>query len=142
MLELVPLCTARVEVAPALSLGVTPLGARSIGHITGATFKGDRIDATLAHGAAADWMVVAGNLGVLDVRLTLRTSDDALILVRYGGRLDMSDPAKGLTVYAAPTFETGDARYAWLNRIQAIGKGALKVLANGATIDYEFFEAR
>ena len=32
--------------------------------------------------------------------------------------------ANGLIV-TAPTFQTGDERYAWLNRIQAVGAGAL-----------------
>ena len=41
------------------------------------------------------------------------TDDGAYIYVEYGGRADM---ATGLIV-TAPTFQTGDERYAWLNRI-------------------------
>ena len=40
-------------------------------------------------------------------------------------------------------FETGDERYAWLNGIQAVGKGRLTPAADGsAVIDYEFCEVR
>jgi hypothetical protein len=41
-------------------------------------------------------------------------------------------------VYAAPLFETGDERYAWLNRIQAVAKGTL----DGPTLTYEIAEMR
>ena len=41
-------------------------------------------------------------------------------------------------VYAAPLFETGDERYAWLNRVQAIAKGTL----DGPTLTYEIAEVR
>ena len=55
------------------------------------------------------------------MRLTLKTDGGAYICVDYGGRADM---ASGLIV-TAPTFQTGDERYAWLNRIQSVGAGSL-----------------
>ena len=44
-----------------------------------------------------------------------------------------------LTVYVAPRFETGDERYAWLNRIQAVGKGTVN---EDLSVDYEWYEVR
>ena len=41
-------------------------------------------------------------------------------------------------IYAAPLYETGDERYAWLNRIQAVAKGAL----DGQSLTYEIYELR
>jgi hypothetical protein len=38
----------------------------------------------------------------------------------------------------APTFETGDERYAWLNSIQAVGKGTL----DGSAVHYDWYEVR
>jgi hypothetical protein len=35
-------------------------------------------------------------------------------------------------------YETGDERYAWLNRIQAVAKGTL----DGQTLTYEIAEVR
>ena len=44
-----------------------------------------------------------------------------------------------MTAYATPQFHTGDERYAWLNRIQAVSKGAF--MPDG-TLVYEIFELR
>ena len=51
--------------------------------------------------------------------------------------IGLSEPsARDNTV--APTFETDDERYAWLNSIQAIGQGRTE----GEDIVYEMFEVR
>ena len=62
--------------------------------------------------------------------------------MQYGGRHDLSDPAKGLIPYVGIVFETGDPRYSWLNRIQAVGKGVLAFGPDGTRIDYEICELR
>ena len=142
MLELVPLCTMTLDLAPSLAIGTGPAGDRSVGGIRGAIVSGDRLNATLAGPAAADWLVRTGAIGVIDARLTLRTHDDALIYMSYGGRLDLSNPAAGLIAYSAPVFETGDPRYAWLNAVQAVGKGQLALGPDGAKLDYEICEVR
>lgn len=139
MIELIPLFKASFAVAPPLNVGEGPAGTRVVGEISAATVEGERLRATLAGAAAADWMVRTGAIAVVDVRLTLRTHDDALIYVQYGGRLDLS--RQPLTAYVAPTFETGDERYAWLNSIQAVGKG-LFVPGAASTLEYEFYEVR
>jgi hypothetical protein len=38
----------------------------------------------------------------------------------------------------SPLFETGDPRYAWLNRIVCVGTGARRA----AAVELEFFEVR
>ena len=78
MIELVPLCSAVVEVGANLAIGEGPAGHRSVGEIRAARFDGERLQASLAGTAAADWMVRTGTVGVVDVRLTLRTDDGAL----------------------------------------------------------------
>lgn len=143
MLELVPLCTAVVEVAAPLAVGSGPAGMRSVGHFNAVTIEGEGIRATLASPAGADWMAINGTIGVIDVRMTVRTDDGALIHITYGGRLNLADRANGLFANVAPTFETGDERYAWLNAVQAIGRGKLTPGEGGATrIDYEFYHIR
>src|SRR5215207_1698942 len=77
---------------------------------------------------------------MLDVRLTLRTHDAALVHMTYGGRwitppelrAEMADPAKRHQVDPAryyfrtnPLFETGASEYAWLNDIVCVGTGYL-----------------
>ena len=142
MIELVPLCSVIVEIGPNLAIGAGPAGDRSIGEFRSATFTGERLRGTLAGAAAADWLVRTGTIGVIDVRMCVRTDDDALIYVRYGGRLDLSDPGAGISAYIAPTFETGDERYSWLNRVQAVGKGKLIAGPDGARLEYEICEIR
>ena len=45
-------------------------------------------------------------------------------------------PVTGAPVYVTPTFETDDAELAWLNTIQAVGKG----IRDGSELVYEFYE--
>lgn len=139
MLNLKPLCTAIVDVAPPLAVGATPWGNRAVGEIRAVTISGDRMTGKLEGAAAADWISVGGAVGIIDVRMTVRTDDGALILVTYGGRLDLARPG-GPVATVAPTFATGDERYAWLNAVQAIGRGALTADASGSRLSYEFYE--
>jgi len=142
VIELAPLCIMIVDLEPTLAIGTGPSGDRSVGGIRAVTAAGERLNATLAGPAAADWLVRTGAIGVIDARLTLLTDDGALIYMSYGGRLDLSNPAAGLFAYVAPVFETGDPRYAWLNKVQAVGKGKLTLSADGGRLDYEFCEIR
>jgi len=78
-----------------------------------------------------DWLRTRPDgVSELDVRLTLRTDDGALIYVTYGGlshRLPIrpvgEPPPDGRYIRTLPRFETTDARYAWLNRVLAVGVG-------------------
>jgi hypothetical protein len=141
-IELAPLCTLTLEVAGPMALGATPTGDRSVSEIRNAVITGDRLKGEMAGSAAADWMIRTGDLATVDVRITIRTHDGALILMHYTGRLDLSSPATGFTAYVAPLFETGDERYRWLSRIQAVGKGRVKAGPSGTTLEYEICEVR
>ena len=78
--------------------------------------------------------------GTVDDRWTLRTDDGAVIFVQFNGRLDASEGLQfPVTVYVAPRFETGDERYAWLNRIQGVGKG---IFYEDLSLDFEWYEVR
>ena len=103
--------------------------------------KGDRLSGELLGTAAAAWAVLGPEgTGTLDIREALRTDDGAVIFVQYNGRLDASQGLQfPMTIYVAPRFETGDERYAWLNRIQAVGKG---ILNQDLSLDYEWYEVR
>ena len=135
-IELIPLGTADVGISPIMMPG-GPLGTRVTVEITSVDFRGERLRAKLKGAAAADWAVVSpAGIGLMDVRLTLETDDGGLIYVSYNGRVDLSRGLEGATVYTAPRFETGDERYAWLNRIQAVAKG---VVSDGV-LRYELYE--
>ncbi len=131
-LELIPLCTATVSLAPTINVAPDLV----IGEVTGMTVVGERINATMKGNAAADWLKVSPNgYGTLDVKVTWETDDGAIIHATYTGRLQFDTMA----VYATPLFHTGDERYQWLTRIQAVAKGAFQ--ADG-TLVYEMYELR
>jgi hypothetical protein len=140
-IELVPLCTATIRLAEPFFLPETPNGTRVIAECRTFDVTGDRLTAHLQGNAAADWLTLDGRgLGTLDVRTLLETDDGALLFVSYRGRIDLSGGPDAATSYAAPLFDTGDERYLWLNRVQAVAKG--KLSDGGTTLVYEIAEAR
>lgn len=136
-IELVPLCEVEVTLAEPIVVGPGPAGTRLIGEVRSARASG-RLTGSLKGNAAADWLLLQGGVGLLDVRVTIETDDGAVIFAQYNGRMDVSEGIGGKPVYVAPRFETGDPRYAWLNLVQAVGKGQL----SGTTLRYEWYEVR
>lgn len=131
-LELIPLGTMRVALAPTITVSSSLV----VGEVVAADLTGDRITASLKGNAAADWLKISPEgYGTLDVKVTLETDDGAIVHATYSGRLQFDT---GL-VYAAPLFHTGDERYAWLNRIQAVSKGTFE---DQQTLVYEIYELR
>jgi hypothetical protein len=131
-LELVPLCTADVRLAP--TIVVSP--ALVVGEVISARFEGERLQASMKGVAAADWLQIdPAGFGTLDVKITLETDDGAIIHATYSGRLQFDTGA----VFATPLFATGDERYQWLTRIQAVAKGTF---AAADHLVYEMYELR
>ena len=122
--KLVPISTITVQLVQRIEVGDGPKGSRLLVDVTSIEVESDRIRAKLAANDAADWLTIGpdAEVGCVDVRFTLETDDGAFIYVEYGGRADLKN---GL-ITTAPTFQTGDERYAWLNRIQAVGAGVLE----------------
>ena len=119
-LELVPLCKATIPVREAIVLEGTPTGTLMIGELRDSRWEGERFTASQRGSAAADWLnVTPDGTAIIDVRMTLETDDGALVFVEYSGRSNLETGA----AYSAPTFRTGDARYLWMNQIQAVAKG-------------------
>ncbi len=115
-------------------IGETPNGTRSVVYVTGGSFEGPELRGEVLPGGG-DWVVRRPDgVTVLDVRITLRTDDDALIYMQYRGlahnlAVRPGDAAEGGERYfrTAPYFETSDERYTWLNRIIAVGVGGQQV---------------
>jgi hypothetical protein len=142
-----PLFRLREAVPPLYVVGATPDAFRRIGVVVGGSFEGERLSGVVATGN--DWQNVRhDNCTKLDVRLLLKTDDDALIVMTYQclragaasvlEQLDHGeavDPASYYFRFAA-FFETGAAKYDWINRIVAIGIGSR--LADGPL--YNVFE--
>ena len=136
MLGLEPLLKARITLGAPQELGEAPLGRRRIIPITGGEFSGARLSGRVLAGGA-DWQIVRRDgVAELEARYTLQTADGALIYVanrglRHGPRQVLERLAAGEDVPPAeyymrttPRFETGDERYAWLNRVVCVASGA------------------
>jgi hypothetical protein len=134
-IELAHLFTVRFEVTTPRSLGTGPFGERRIVQITGGDFHGEKLRGTVLP-EGGDWILLRSDGALqLDVRTTLQTHDGALIYMTYKGfrhgpadviaRLNRGEPVDPSEYYfrVAPFFETGDARYDWINRIVAISTG-------------------
>jgi hypothetical protein len=131
--KLVPLCHAVYELGTTHLVSADASGTRLVSEINNARYEGDRFKASSIGVANADWAAIDPDGRVrVDVRLTVQTDDGAIVHVHYEGR---GDAATGVTC-AAPLFETGDERYAWLTRIQAVGKSVF----DGTKLEYEIFE--
>ena len=129
-----------VDLNPPLDIGAGPWGQRILFGAAGGSFGGARLRGEVLAGGG-DWTLFRPDGAmVLDVRLTLRTDDDALVHMTYGGRwvvppplrAEMSDPSARYQIDPAryyfrtnPLFETGAASYAWLNDIVCVGSGYL-----------------
>ena len=125
----------RLEVRTVLVVGGTPNAYRRVGLVSGGAFEGERLSGSVLDGGS-DWLTLRSDGSTtLDVRLVLRTTDDALICMTYRGirhgpsdvleRIDRGEPVDPATYYFRTTssFETSVAKYDWINRIVAIGIG-------------------
>jgi hypothetical protein len=135
-----PLFDIAVDLNPRLDIGAGPYGQRILFGSAGGSFEGPKLRGEVLAGGG-DWTLFrADGAMTLDVRLTLRTHDGALIHMTYGGRwitppemrADLSDPVKRYQIDPAryyfrtnPLFETGSKEYAWLNDIVCVGSGYL-----------------
>jgi hypothetical protein len=130
------LMTLQVEVPAPLNVGDVPLGTRRIAPILGGHFEGPRLRGTVLPSASADWLLLRGDAVLeLDLRVTLRTDDGALISMRsFGlrhgppeviaamGRGETVDPDR-YYFRTTPRFETAHPTYAFLNRLIAVASG-------------------
>jgi Protein of unknown function (DUF3237) len=88
--------------------------------VAGGTVEGPRIRGTVI-GPAGDWMVQRRDGStLLDVRALLETDDGQRIYMTWRG-IAYTPPGGTLYARILPMFETGAAKYAWLNNIVAVG---------------------
>jgi hypothetical protein len=136
-MKLEPLMTYRADLKPPVEVGAGPFGTRTIFDVIGGSAEGPRLRGKLL-ASGGDWLLLDdAGIGRLDVRGTLETHDGARIYIQYHGVLEMNEAvlsavAKGESTdygdtyfMTQPRFETGDPRYAWLNRVVAVAEGRL-----------------
>jgi len=147
-LRVQPLLIFQISVKPPSVVGPTPGYDRRIGEIYEGKFEGERLRGTILSGGS-DWQSLrADGATTLNVRLVLKTDDDALIAMTYLGvrhgpkevldriaRGDMVNPNE-YYMRATPYFETASEKYGWLNRVVSVASGHR--VAGGAI--YQVFE--
>jgi hypothetical protein len=135
-MNLVHECTFSAILKPPLAIGAGPAGARMYYEICGGEVVGDRLRGAVRGGG--EWALV-GSDGYLrvDVRAQVETNDGAFLYVQYLGLLEVNAVVQNAIAnqtgtqfedqhfYTNPRFETGDARYSWLNTTFLIGEGRL-----------------
>jgi hypothetical protein len=137
--ELVPFCTYTASVKRPDFVGDTPAGRRMIVGVRDARWEGECFAASQRGESAADWLLIGPDgTATPDVRMSLRTDDGAFVFVSYQGRGDWSKGPGSAPVYTSVTFEVEDERYAWMNKVQFVGKGGLE----DGSVRYEIFELR
>jgi hypothetical protein len=130
-----PLFVMHLQVRPLVIVGATPGANRRIGVVPGGSFEGERLSGQVIDGGS-DWQAVrADGSTTLDVRLVLKTKDDALVAMTYRGvrhgpadvieRVEKGEAIDPSSYYFRinPMFETAAATYDWLNRVLAVGIG-------------------
>ena len=125
-----------------VDMGQTPTSRLMYAVADSGSFHGPKLKGDIIPMSGGDWSRVRADMSIaIDVRLCLKTHDGANIYLTYQGILaadsmenfqymiDFSkkdDPDAAARRYYYRTtvqFETGDERYAWLNRTVAIGSG-------------------
>jgi hypothetical protein len=122
---------------PPTEIGSGPFGNRMIFDVAGGVCEGPTLRGRVLE-SGGDWLLLGPDgVGRLDVRGTLETDDGARIYMQYFGVLEMNEAVTGALArgegidwgdtyfMTQPRFETGDERYAWLNRTVAVAEGRL-----------------
>jgi len=129
------LLAIRLDVRGPMPVIAVPGAGRRIGVVSGGSFDGVRLSGTVMDGGS-DWQTLKADGSVaLDVRLILKTSDDAIVAMTYRGvrhaapeviaRIDRGEVVDPSEVYfrSIVQFETAAPRHDWLNHLVAVGVG-------------------
>ena len=135
MIETEYLFDMTVDMGEPVVLGATPHGQVTFQHAIGGSVRGPRVSGILLPIGGDRAVTRADGVAQIAVQALIRTDDGASILMSYDGIIDATReawgdvaagrPAAPESFYwrTAPMFETGDARYLWLNRLLAVGVG-------------------
>ena len=129
------LFTITVTVNALHDVGSVPLGVRHLDMLGKGRFDGPRLKGEVLPGGIDQKIFRTDGAMNPNVRLVLKTDDNALIYMhytgfRYGSQDVMDRIAAGETVDPSeyylrntPYFETSSPKYDWLNRIVSVGVG-------------------
>lgn len=120
-------------------VGEGPDGLRIDWLIDEGRFVGPEIEGVVLPGAADFMRIRRDGVAIVEVRACLETTDGARIYATYSGTLDLGPDGYSRALggqfatlpplVVTPSFETGDARLQWLNRVRCIGVGRVDTQA-------------
>jgi hypothetical protein len=145
-IELVPLFRGVWRLSPYVFVPDGPSGTRVIIGMPEGRLEGRGVVAKTHDGLNADWMTIGPDgTGTGDYRGSVMTEDGAVIYLHGEGRADLSGGfGRSAMLIGGVLFETGDERYRWLNKVQAVFRGV--VVGDGssgeAVYHDEWFEIR
>ena len=117
--------TLRLSTAPTQNVGAGPHGSRITYPITGGHFEGDRLRGKVLPGGD-DWTLARPDgIVELDLRITLETDDGALVHLTFEGIRD-DGTERNPYFRTVARFETASQKYAFLNRLLAVGTGEIR----------------
>jgi uncharacterized protein DUF3237 len=118
-----PLMVVRLTTSATQEIGSTSQGRLMIFPVVGGSFDGDRLRGKVLAGGG-DWVTVHNDGSfTLDLRVTLETDDGSLIHMTFTGVRDDANHY----FRTVPRFETAAPKYAFLNRLLAIGIGEIRL---------------
>ena len=117
-----PLMVLRLATSATQEIGSTAQGTLTIFPVTGGSFEGERLRGKVLAGGG-DWVTAHGNgTFTLDLRITLETDDGGLIHMTFTGVCDDANSYFRTVL----RFETAEPKYAFLNRLLAVGIGEIR----------------
>jgi hypothetical protein len=119
-------------------LGTTSAGKRIIQELLEVELTGERVNGNMIGNSGADWLAVAGDGEVtLDIRVLIETDDGARVFLHLDGRANWAEQLGRGAIFSVVRFESGDERYAFVNGLRLVSKGAV---GDGGAVTHEIFE--
>jgi hypothetical protein len=131
--ELEHILSYAVTLNPPEVIGPVPEGIRANFYVSSGEVKGPKVYGKF-RSVGGDWLTLrTDGVGILDVRATIETREEALIYVSYTGVGDLGEDAYERFLWGevggivplrvVPRFLTAHPGYQWLNRLQCMGIG-------------------
>ena len=117
-----PLMVLRLDTLPTQEIGSTPAGTLTIFPVIGGSFEGERLRGQVLAGGGDQVTAHGDGTFTLDLRVTLETEDGVLIHMTFTGVRDDANHY----LRTLPRFETATPKYAFLNRLLAVGVGDIR----------------
>ncbi len=135
-LEYLARVTVQLDNEPEI-IGETPEGLKVNWYLRGGVVAGPKLNATIRP-EGGDWMTIRPDgIGILGIHATLETQDCALIYTTYSGVFELGEEGyqnflhkkwpQAPPLKSTPRFLTEHPNYKWLNRLQCVGIGEVRM---------------